>query len=299
MNIELDYTNKLFLIYSLKCNLSCTHCLVNAGKRNEKLELESAKQIILYAKDIGYKLIVLTGGELLVCHFDDTIELIKCSHYNNLYTILETNATWVESYENTCKTILKLKEIGLDGIATSYDIYREKKVKIEQIKNLFLATKENKLSFRLIVSKSNDDIKDNEIIQSLSEVGIDFDIEPLMIIGRGKILKRKYPNIKCMAECDSIGTTVLPNGDIYSCCGVNIDDKKLKDTKLYSGNINTENAYKILLKDYSKKIKRDIISYGHNRLWKDLYQENKMPFENICDNCYKIVSKQKHTGIHV
>jgi len=63
-----------------KCNLSCTHCHVNAGpKRTEMLSRELAENVMEYLELSGAKILDLTGGAPeLNEHFRWMVEKARC-----------------------------------------------------------------------------------------------------------------------------------------------------------------------------------------------------------------------------
>lgn len=70
----------LELEFSKKCNLRCVYCYASAGEAlNNELTLPELKDIILQAKDIGARKIILLGGgePLLYDHVREVVEFIR------------------------------------------------------------------------------------------------------------------------------------------------------------------------------------------------------------------------------
>ncbi|MBI5409838.1 MAG: radical SAM protein [Nitrospirae bacterium] len=85
LSIELEFTKK--------CNLRCIYCYSNAGEPLEnELSLEEIKSVILQAKEMGIKkVILLGGGEPLM--YRGLTEVVNFIHSLGLQQILFTNGT--------------------------------------------------------------------------------------------------------------------------------------------------------------------------------------------------------------
>lgn len=88
LSIELEFTRK--------CNLRCLYCYSSAGEAAEnELTIDEIKSVILQAKELGAKKIVLLGGgEPLL--YKGLIEIVDYIHSLNLSQILFTNAVLID-----------------------------------------------------------------------------------------------------------------------------------------------------------------------------------------------------------
>lgn len=104
------------MITTYKCNLNCIMCdLPKMFKNCKDLPLGTIKRIIRESKEIGFKELVLTGGEPLLR--DDIFEIIQYAKSKGFIINLNTNATLIEN--KLLKKLLKSKpsiiSISLDG----------------------------------------------------------------------------------------------------------------------------------------------------------------------------------------
>ncbi|MBI2252451.1 MAG: putative heme d1 biosynthesis radical SAM protein NirJ2 [Armatimonadetes bacterium] len=102
------------------CNLNCLHCYRDAGTREEdELTLEQGKKLIREIAQVGFKLIVLSGGEPLMR--EDIYELINYAKDCNLRVVLGTNGILI-----TKDAAQKLKLSGTSRVGISLDSINEK-----------------------------------------------------------------------------------------------------------------------------------------------------------------------------
>ena len=67
----------IFLEATNRCNRSCRHCLRNKADPPGFLPLEVADLILSQARDLGFKAVCLTGGEVaLYPHLGELLHLI-------------------------------------------------------------------------------------------------------------------------------------------------------------------------------------------------------------------------------
>jgi len=87
LSVELEFTKK--------CNLRCRYCYSNAGEAEEnELSLEEIRSVILQAKKMGAKkIILLGGGEPLI--YGGVMDVLEYTHSLGLDQVLFTNGTLV------------------------------------------------------------------------------------------------------------------------------------------------------------------------------------------------------------
>jgi MoaA/NifB/PqqE/SkfB family radical SAM enzyme len=100
-----------------QCNLSCSHCYINAGpkaQRKEELSLNEAKAFIDDLAEMRIPLLMLSGGEPLVRK--DFWELAAYAKTKGLKTALSSNGTLI-----TRRVAEKIKEHGIEYVGISLD----------------------------------------------------------------------------------------------------------------------------------------------------------------------------------
>lgn len=99
-----------------KCNLSCMHCVVNAGNpATDELTQEESKQLIDELSSFGVKNLVLTGGEPLM--HPEFFKIAKYAYNRGLDVQVSTNGTLITP--KIAKEIAALKagvQVSLDGL---------------------------------------------------------------------------------------------------------------------------------------------------------------------------------------
>jgi MoaA/NifB/PqqE/SkfB family radical SAM enzyme len=106
---------KLDLNITNRCNLRCVHCAFDSGiVKMKELSLKKIKQILEDTKKLGGERIDITGGEPLVRK--DVFEIIKIAKDLDYKIELVTNGTLLDRF-----VIEKLIKLKVDSIAVSLD----------------------------------------------------------------------------------------------------------------------------------------------------------------------------------
>jgi uncharacterized protein len=100
LNGPTEGLNNLYLHLTFKCNLRCSHCYAAAGEDPREVELELLKKLYRESKKVGFRQLIITGGEPLVHSQIDTI-LNLCNQFRNkkMNLVLRTNLTGKYSNE--------------------------------------------------------------------------------------------------------------------------------------------------------------------------------------------------------
>jgi radical SAM protein with 4Fe4S-binding SPASM domain len=101
---------------TLKCNLKCSHCYINAQDSPLKTELTTAqgKQVIDQIAELGRCVLVLSGGEPLLR--GDIFELAEYALQKSLVVTLGTNGTLIDK-----ATAERIYSVGMRKVAISLD----------------------------------------------------------------------------------------------------------------------------------------------------------------------------------
>lgn len=114
--------NKANIIITLKCNLNCMHCYLDAGESIEKFDLVFDKYIELIDKLVndGFTEIMLTGGECMV--HSKLIEMINYAKSKDLIVGIFTNGM---IYSETVFDLVDKVNISLDGPSEIHNYIRK------------------------------------------------------------------------------------------------------------------------------------------------------------------------------
>ncbi|MBY9004969.1 MAG: radical SAM protein [Candidatus Lokiarchaeota archaeon] len=106
---QLTPPNTIFWNLTNRCNLSCVHCAVSAGKSNKlELDLDESYQFIDEISKLGVQNIMFTGGEPMI----DASKFFKIAEYarsHDLSLQLATNGTLI-----TKRIALMLKKLSIN-----------------------------------------------------------------------------------------------------------------------------------------------------------------------------------------
>ncbi|MEK7511953.1 MAG: radical SAM protein [Patescibacteria group bacterium] len=95
---EKEDKNPIYLMMNLetKCSYRCPKCALPGYRRNmkEPLSLEQRKKLIIKAREIGIKELVIVGAGEPTEHFDETIKpVIEAAHHEGIGTIMFTTTS--------------------------------------------------------------------------------------------------------------------------------------------------------------------------------------------------------------
>ena len=168
MNAEQDVKDPPFLrnvglLLTYLCQASCAHCILRAGPdQHEEVSLEDARdwirQIAAYSNGYVYVL-SLTGGEPF-----SNLKLLRAVvefAANKLYISVVTNGFWATERDKAKQLLQSLPEICFLSIST--DLYPEKFVLLDNVKNAIWAAQECGIPFYVSV------VTDNRRILIISE----------------------------------------------------------------------------------------------------------------------------------
>ena len=101
---------------TLKCNLKCSHCYMNAGESRslEELSTDAGKMLIHQIAEVSRPLLILSGGEPLLRN--DIFELIQYGTERGLKMALGSNGMLLDD-----EVARKLKKAGIKTVSISLD----------------------------------------------------------------------------------------------------------------------------------------------------------------------------------
>lgn len=300
----MQFGKTIGLQLTLRCPFKCDNCLVNAGpERREEVPTPVALSWVSKIGRVGtIEVISITGGEPFV----NQKRLEEITHLAKEYGLLVnvvTNAFWGKNYAQGTKLLKKLQ--GITHLSISTDIFHNKDIPLENVKNSCLAALDNGIEVALsICLKQNDDFID--ILKS--ELGKEL-FEKLLIVpqhihsvGRAKDLSldevkspiTKMPSVAC-------GNLSMPfisyDGTIMACCGDAILKAELYPA-LKLGNMEQNSLRQILRKADRNYLIHALRLWGPAGLFqritdRKLISRLKKSYsrDNICDLCCDLLSQ--------
>lgn len=216
------------LLLTYHCQASCAHCILQAGPdRHEEVSLDDARDWIRQIADYrnGYVYVLsLTGGEPF-SNLRLLRAVMECAAENKLYVSVVSNGFWATERAKAKQILQSLPDICFISIST--DLYHQKFVPFDNVKNALWAAQECDIPF--YVSVVADNMEDPDYKQVYSELlkftgpekirtGITFPV------GRAADIKDDLRYCLSSEPCPEVCTAssspcIFPDGNVYGCIG--------------------------------------------------------------------------------
>lgn len=183
------------------------------------------------------KLIVLTGGECFLLGEETLGNTIKHISKLGLKSRIVTNAFWANSFREAYKTLLNLREFGLNEINVSTGDEHLKWVSLDNIINVIVAAVHNKIPISINIESSasksfrSSDLINDCRIRKYIDSGLIYIVNGHWVSAsqtEGDTSKNVTEHISCGStlRCTSIfnSPSILPNGSVIACCGLTSQD---------------------------------------------------------------------------
>jgi pyruvate-formate lyase-activating enzyme len=310
---EIPFLKNIGLMQTLKCPITCPHCIVEAGPhRKKEMRFENSLEWMEQARRYrnGYiEGLALTGGE----PFFNVKNLRKVSnHGKDLgFTISAvTNAFWATSKKKAISVLRKLPALRMLCIST--DEFHQKFIPFENIRNAAYAAEKCKIVYSFAICTPNfEDPNYLKILEEISKI-TDGDQRKIRIsvtfpVGRAEKKSKDFdykmtsqpPIGACRMACSPI---VFPEGKVMGCIGpvIGLDTNH----PLVLGNLMKNSLAEILDKAEMDTALHAIRIWGPHKLLSKLKEYNHrlaLPTDYIdectCDICYRIFKDQKILNI--
>ncbi|MFH1062951.1 MAG: radical SAM protein [Candidatus Omnitrophota bacterium] len=182
------------------CNLECEHCYRDAGlAQKDELTLDEGKKLLSDLKELGFKIVIFSGGEPLLRA--ELFDWIKFAKSLGLISVLGTNGTLLDSdcAQKLKQSGLKRAGISLDSIDPSrHDAFRQVKGCWQKSIDAMKYCKDAGLEFQIhttVTTKNiNEILEITDLAQSLGAAAQH--IFFLVPTGRGKNIDSVIPAAK-------------------------------------------------------------------------------------------------------
>ncbi len=293
------------LMLTYHCQASCAHCIIRAGPdRHEELSLDDARdwirQIAAYRNGYVYVL-SLTGGEPF-SNLKQLRAVMKIAAENKLLISVVTNGFWATERDKAKQLLQSLPEICFISIST--DLYHQKFVPFENVKNAIWAAQECNIPF--YVSLVTDNMADPDYQRVHTEI-LKLVDDPEKIrtgiifpVGRATDIKddMRYSmsSEPCPEVCQaSSSPCIFPDGRVYGCIGPLIDLQEQQP--LYLGNLREHSVAEIFDRSETNAILHALRLWGPARFlsWlREAGMGDHLPTVfvsgDICQMCHAILS---------
>lgn len=302
--MELPFLSNIGFMLTYKCTIACPHCIVKAGpNRKEEMLLDRILAWIEQAsayRNGHIKGLALTGGE----PFYNMENLIQISGYGKklgFIVSVVSNAFWAAT-KNIAKDVLS-RLPAIQMISLSTDVYHQKFIPFEYVKNAIWACKELGRLYNISVCTDYEENPDYlKIIDDLKNIGEREKIRISITYPVGRAKKKAdsfhYPTTSraTISACSMASSPVVfPDGSVTACIGPILTLNS--NHPLLLGNLQHDKLSDVLERSEVNTILHIIRTWGPQKLV-SMLQENgfgallpQKYIENcICDVCYKLMS---------
>ena len=247
--------------------------------------------------------LALTGGE----PFYDLPKLKKISNYAHsigfIVTVV-TNGYWATTKEKALEILEDLPAIQMISLST--DVYHQKAIPVENIKNgIWAANKTGRLHNVAVCTDNQENLQFKQIMKELETFDDKKNVRVAITFPVGRAQKYENHLTHKTIEEPSIGAcnsanspVVFPNGKVIACIGPVFDITK--KNPLYLGNLREESLEKILDRAELNPLLHIVRVWGPQKLvtllrehgYGDLLPKEYLE-DCICDCCYKLLSDER------
>jgi MoaA/NifB/PqqE/SkfB family radical SAM enzyme len=309
-SFDLGFVSNIGLMLTYKCSIACPHCIVEAGPhRKEEMLPEKAYNWIDQAgtyREHHIKGLALTGGEPFY-HLESLKKIAVYGHERGFLVSVVTNAFWAKSKEESLSLLSGLP--GIQMISFSTDVYHQKFIPFEHIKNAIWAAKALRIFYNAAVCTTNlEDIEYKRIMRDLSDITDASNIKTSITFPVGRA-KRKVETLEYRTSTEPLAAAcamasspiIFPDGKVVACIGpvMKLDPPH----PFFLGDLNKSSLSEILNRAEINPILHAIRIWGPHRILsflKDRGFSELLPKEYIadciCDACFKLMADENLIG---
>lgn len=219
---------KLALMYSARCNASCTHCSTSCGpQRTENLGRDKILALMDEAAALSQRgneplKFGITGGEPFL-DFELLCQIVAHGKQLGAEMGCVSNAYWASSDEKAVQLLGRLQQDGLRVLSLSYSRFHQVYVKAQRVERALRIGSALGLQCDLKLIRSRSDAEDEDTLRDWAlaagahRVEI-FSVLPHLRAG-AQLPEREYSRRLGLpaAPCPGTLTTVDWNGEAYMC----------------------------------------------------------------------------------
>jgi len=218
---------KITLIYTNICNISCRHCFWGKTTKPNRLSNVLMDSILSSCAENGIGSICISGGEPML-FFDEFKGIIE-KHKSSFQTVgICSNGFWGDTQEKAEYYMASFKQIGMNLIELSYDVFHAEFISISAIINIINAAKRFEIEVQIIVCA----IK-NEYLAIVGKLSRLIPLKNITIqhVGRFGNAINITENLKIACNvkiCNQFLShpSIDYEGRVYYCCGAYVTEKE-------------------------------------------------------------------------
>ena len=301
---ELPFLTNLGLVITYKCQIACSHCILEASpRRTEEMELTDARQWIHQASSYRngqFKVLSLTGGEPFY-NLDLLRQISDIAEKAGLLVTVVTNAFWAFTRETALDTLKSIPAVRM--LAVSADAYHQAEIPIERVQHAVAAAQQLELEYSVAVCTENE--QDETYLSFLRKLEAFVSRDRIntattLPVGRGatslKGSQYEASHVPASSACWAASTPMIfPDGRVVACIGPVISLRN--SHPLLLGNAKRTPLSEILDQAQLNPILHALRVWGPSKLidllgqsgWADLLPNNYIK-GSVCAACYSLMS---------
>jgi hypothetical protein len=302
--VELPFLRNVGLMMTLRCQVTCPHCIVQAGPhRKEEMLVADAcdwlRQIAAY-RNGSIKIVALTGGE----PFYNVAHLRTVSDYAaglGLLSSAVTNAFWAATPERALHTLREVPNVRVLSIST--DVYHQVAIPLEWVRNAVGAAEACHVAYSISVCTENENDEGyRAILGRLQEFTSKEYILTAIVMPVGRALERLgraghelTTDLPISACATGSSPVIFPDGKVIGCIGPVID--LAPPHPLVLGNLRQSTLAEILDRAQTNAILHALRAWGPRKLIPMIQEAGlgrHLPAEyikdSVCDACYHLMA---------
>jgi MoaA/NifB/PqqE/SkfB family radical SAM enzyme len=260
-------SQKIFLIYTYKCNAACEHCLTESNPgRAEKLTVPMVKGLLKVGRSFDKRWLMISGGEPLL-YFREIEEICNYAAGLGYYCCIGTNGFWAKSRATTLDRLTRLKEAGVQAVFPSATTYHSKYVPTERVALIAAVTAELGLVCEINFYPSSKPTADQRISKQLKLETQGWYTDGLILTGNNVDHLKPYFRANSPGElddCGSVHLSISAHGDAICNCNVTYRCDEFRASPFYLGNIYADEATEIFERERSNNILQFMMSDNKN-----------------------------------
>ena len=291
-----DRRERLAINYTLTCNISCEHCIVESSPhRKERLTLEEVDAALRFAQHHHKRHVTFSGGEVFLFPEEMCSAVARAKALGYVVDV-ETNGFWARTEAVARAKLRPFVDAGISGLSLSSDAYHVAFFPVDRTIHAVRAARSFGLHTEINFCPSSQRDVDEAIQTALRNAGEPFLQNELLDRGRGKGLYQVTMNrgMEHLRDCDSLTTTVHATGDVYACCELDTSTDAIKKTPVFLGSLRDGEDTPARQAEFSAR--ESIVSAFHDprspAYFRRLVAEHPLfrelasqRFHNICDFC--------------
>ena len=287
----------LALVLTLKCPLSCAHCIVDSSpSRTEALDTDFALRLIQDAARLGVRTVGFTGGEPFV-RAKDLYLLHAQAKRLGMQTIIVTSAFFAKSASIAMKVLAPFASV--DFLAISSDSYHQEFTATNTVRFAAQAAKElliGHVEIQIAFSTEDAFRATANIFADLN--GITLRRQPIWPVGQAAALLPESSNILTNVSflnlsCPMVGPVVTPDLKVHGCCSSLLNLKGLDP--LILGNLAAESIDEVAARARSHAYYNFLKRFGLGPIIDILKKKGvdgrlRNAYTDVCHLCHHIHS---------